>query len=105
MKPIKSMKYDELLRTKMKIEAAMYSLIDAEHRQLKKAIKEARVSTKRANGNGLATRHALKGRKLPVRFRNPKNPKETWAGRGLTPRWLVAALKGGKKKLSHFAVR
>jgi H-NS histone family len=31
------------------------------------------------------------------KYRNPENPAETWAGRGLTPRWLTAAMKGGKK--------
>jgi DNA-binding protein H-NS len=25
------------------------------------------------------------------------NPAETWAGRGLKPRWLTAAIKTGKK--------
>jgi hypothetical protein len=25
------------------------------------------------------------------KVRNPENPSETWAGRGLRPRWLVAA--------------
>jgi DNA-binding protein H-NS len=37
------------------------------------------------------------------KYRNPENPSETWAGRGLTPRWLAAALKGGKK-LEHFSI-
>jgi len=54
--------------------------------------------------NGARSGLGLKGRKLPVRFRNPNNRKETWAGRGLKPRWLTAALKGSKKKLSDFAV-
>jgi DNA-binding protein H-NS len=31
------------------------------------------------------------------KYRNPENPEETWAGRGLKPRWLAAAIKGGKK--------
>jgi H-NS histone family len=31
------------------------------------------------------------------RVRNPDNPAETWAGRGLKPRWLTAAIKFGKK--------
>ena len=31
------------------------------------------------------------------KYRNPENPAETWAGRGLKPRWLTAAIKGGKK--------
>jgi DNA-binding protein H-NS len=37
------------------------------------------------------------------KYRNPDNPDETWAGRGLKPRWLVAAMKGGKK-LENFAI-
>jgi DNA-binding protein H-NS len=38
---------------------------------------------------------ALKGRKVPPKYRGPSG--ETWAGRGGRPRWLVAAIKGGKK--------
>jgi DNA-binding protein H-NS len=37
----------------------------------------------------------LRGRKVPPRYRGPSG--ETWAGRGARPRWLVAAIKGGKK--------
>src|SRR5262245_10282501 len=38
---------------------------------------------------------ALRGRKVPPKYRGPSG--ETWAGRGARPRWLVAAIKGGKK--------
>jgi len=38
---------------------------------------------------------ALKGRKVLPKYRGPSG--ETWAGRGARPRWLVAALKAGKK--------
>jgi len=38
---------------------------------------------------------ALKGKKVPPKYRNPSG--DTWAGRGARPRWLVAAIKGGKK--------
>ena len=38
---------------------------------------------------------ALKGRKVPPKYRSRSG--ETWAGRGARPRWLVAAIKGGKK--------
>jgi DNA-binding protein H-NS len=38
---------------------------------------------------------ALKGRKVPPKYRGPSG--ETWAGRGARPRWLVAAIKRGKK--------
>jgi DNA-binding protein H-NS len=44
-----------------------------------------------AGGSG----SALKGRKVPPKYRGPSG--ETWAGRGARPRWLVAAIKGGKK--------
>jgi DNA-binding protein H-NS len=40
-------------------------------------------------------RSALRGRKVPPKYRSPSG--ETWAGRGARPRWLVAAIKGGKK--------
>jgi DNA-binding protein H-NS len=31
------------------------------------------------------------------KYRNPKNPTETWSGRGKQPRWLKAQLRAGKK--------
>jgi DNA-binding protein H-NS len=37
----------------------------------------------------------LKGRKVPPKYRSPSG--ETWAGRGARPRWLVEAMKKGKK--------
>jgi len=40
-------------------------------------------------------RSVVKGRKVPPKYRGPSG--ETWAGRGAKPRWLVAAMKGGKK--------
>jgi DNA-binding protein H-NS len=40
-------------------------------------------------------RSVLKGRKVPPKYRGPSG--ETWASRGARPRWLVAAIKGGRK--------
>jgi DNA-binding protein H-NS len=37
----------------------------------------------------------LKGRKVAPKYRSRSG--ETWAGRGARPRWLVAAIKQGKK--------
>src|SRR5262249_13873648 len=37
----------------------------------------------------------MKGRKVPPKYRS--RPGETWAGRGAKPRWLVAAIKRGRK--------
>jgi DNA-binding protein H-NS len=44
---------------------------------------------------------ALRGRKVPPKYRGPSG--ETWAGRGARPRWLVAAIKEGKK-LENFLI-
>ena len=38
---------------------------------------------------------SLRGKKVPPKYRGLSG--ETWAGRGAKPRWLVAAIKGGKK--------
>jgi DNA-binding protein H-NS len=44
---------------------------------------------------GRRRRSVLRGRKVPPKYRSSSG--ETWAGRGARPRWLVAAIKGGKK--------
>src|SRR5262249_9703325 len=44
---------------------------------------------------GHAPRGSLKGRKVAAKYRSTSG--ETWAGRGARPRWLVAAIKRGKK--------
>ncbi|QQO23296.1 H-NS histone family protein [Bradyrhizobium diazoefficiens] len=31
------------------------------------------------------------------KYQNPKNPSETWSGRGKQPRWLKVQLRAGKK--------
>ena len=49
------------------------------------------IAVVRVRGGG----SALKGRKVPPKYRSRSG--ETWAGRGARPRWLVAAVKGGKK--------
>jgi DNA-binding protein H-NS len=38
---------------------------------------------------------SLKGKKVPPKYRSRSG--ETWAGRGARPKWLVAALKKGRK--------
>ena len=32
-------------------------------------------------------------RKMPVKFRNPQNPEETWTGIGRAPKWVQALLE------------
>ena len=65
-----------------------------EHRtELQKQLERmAEVGGARVVGGGGS---ALKGRKVPPKYRGPSG--ETWAGRGARPGWLVAEIKGGKK--------
>ena len=41
--------------------------------------------------------------KVLPKYSNPLSPTETWSGRGKQPRWLVAALKIGRK-LEEFEI-
>lgn len=50
-------------------------------------------SARRAKGHSKAT----------VKYRNPKDPSQTWSGRGRKPNWLVNATKKGAK-LESFAI-
>jgi DNA-binding protein H-NS len=41
---------------------------------------------------------------VAVKYRDPKNPENTWTGRGRPPRWMAAAMKGGKAKKEDFLI-
>ena len=59
----------------------------------------ARLGGDIAPGRGRGS--LLKGRKVAPKFRDSAG--NIWAGRGAKPRWLVAAIKEGKK-LEDFAI-
>lgn len=105
MKQLNSMDFDELLALRAKVEAVITARVEQERKRL-----TASLERLNAIGSGAATpvkrgvRGAAKGTKLTAKYRNPENASEVWAGRGNRPRWLVAALKGGRKKLADFAV-
>jgi DNA-binding protein H-NS len=48
---------------------------------------------------------ARKGKgSVAVKYRDLKNPENTWTGRGRIPRWMVAATKGNKAKKEDFLI-
>ena len=59
----------------------------------------ARLGGEIAPGRGRGS--SLKGKKVPPKYRDSAG--NVWAGRGAKPRWLVAAIKEGKK-LEDFAI-
>jgi DNA-binding protein H-NS len=71
-----------------------------EHRaEIQKQIERMDRAIAVVGGRGGAS--ALKGKRVLPKYRDPSG--ETWAGRGAKPRWLVAAIKGGKK-LDDFVI-
>lgn len=57
-------------------------------------------TAKKSVGRPAKAASARKGRKLgkvPPKYRNPGNSKETWTGRGKQPLWMAALVKKGKK--------
>ena len=55
---------------------------------------------KRVSGTG-GRRSSMRGVKVAPKYRGPKG--ETWAGRGVYPRWLAALLKE-KHKIEEYAI-
>jgi DNA-binding protein H-NS len=96
MVDLKSMSVEKLRDLKSKVEAAIHSQLIERRRELESELsKLARYDGGR--GRGKMGRGGAGGSVAP-KYRNPENPSETWAGRGLAPRWLAAAIKAGKKK-------
>jgi DNA-binding protein H-NS len=98
---LKSMSVAKLQDLKSQVEAAISEKVRARRHELESELSKL----DRHGGGGRRGRAAGGGRRGPVapKYRNPANPAETWAGRGLRPRWLTAAIKGGKK-LEDFAI-
>jgi len=44
-----------------------------------------------------------KGTKVPVKYRDPENPKHQWSGRGMQPKWLRELIEHGRS-LDEFSV-
>jgi DNA-binding protein H-NS len=56
---------------------------------------ELETQLQRLTGDATPSRTSLKGIKVAPKYRGPNG--ETWAGRGMMPRWLTALRKAGSK--------
>jgi DNA-binding protein H-NS len=92
---LKTMPIAKLQALKSQVEAAISAKVMERRRELESELSKLAGFA----GGQKATKFGRGGRMGPVapKYRNPENPAETWAGRGLKPRWLTAAMKGGKK--------
>jgi DNA-binding protein H-NS len=86
----------------------LLQLRDDVAKELSRKATELQSQLARLGGEVVAARRmmggrgsALKGRPVPIKYRDRAG--NTWAGRGVKPKWMVEQLKQGKK-LEDFAV-
>ena len=93
---LKTMPIAKLQALKSQIEAAITEKVRSRRQELETELSKLGG----ISGGGKRGRPAGRGRMglVAPKYRNPENPAETWAGRGLKPRWLSAATKSGKKQ-------
>jgi DNA-binding protein H-NS len=91
------MSIDKLMKMKEEIENTLAAKVSEQRRALEAELTKLGGYERRKKAIG------TRGGPVAAKYRNPENPSETWAGRGLKPRWLAAALKGGGK-IEDFAI-
>ncbi|GLR89965.1 H-NS histone family protein [Bradyrhizobium iriomotense] len=90
MNDLKSMSVDELWNLHAMVSAALTQRIAAEKVSLEERLRTI----------GALEKPARERRPYPPvrpKYRNPKNPAQTWSGRGKLPRWLDPQLRAGRK--------
>jgi DNA-binding protein H-NS len=102
LQDFESMTEDELWSLHERLASVLAGKILAEEGRLEQRLRQL--------GQGVLTgdEHVNRARrpypKVVPKFRNPRRPSETWAGRGKQPRWLTAQLGSGKK-LDDFRIK
>jgi DNA-binding protein H-NS len=102
MATLKTMSVPQLQDLKSEVEAAISERVRARREELETELSKLDGHGPRGRRGRPAGRGGPRGSVAP-KYRNSENPSETWAGRGLKPRWLAAAIKGGKK-IEDFAI-
>lgn len=98
---IEKMSHGELVKLRAEIDRLIQEKQAAERMALKQSLADM------AKAKGFTLDEIVgKGRRgtVPIKYRDPENPENTWTGRGRTPRWLVAALKRGRSKKEDFLI-
>jgi DNA-binding protein H-NS len=101
----------ELVQLRDEVQSALNGKIELERQGLHAKLAEIENlqsgSTSKSAGNSRLVKngrsHPAKGKKAAPKYRGPNG--ETWAGRGLTPRWLVELEGKGKKREAFLIAR
>ncbi len=92
---LQSMSIDQLTKLRTNVDAILAAKITDERRTVHEQL--SKLDRLAASGSRTVTTRGGPRGAVPPKYRNPDNPAETWAGRGLKPRWLAAAIKAGHK--------
>ncbi|MGO4513746.1 H-NS histone family protein [Bradyrhizobium sp. MOS001] len=96
---LEAMSLDRLWALHEEISAILAARIEAEKRELEKRLAVLSRGVPSPGDFVGVLQEGKPRRKYPrvlPKYRNPKTS-ETWSGRGKLPRWLVAAMKSGRK--------
>jgi DNA-binding protein H-NS len=88
MPSLKGMNVEALMNLRNQIDKRLLELRAELEKQLA-------ALTGQPKGRAIRISSSLRGRKVPPKYRSRSG--ETWAGRGAKPKWMVEALKRGKK--------
>jgi len=81
------------------VRSKLVSLAKAEGYSVDELFGTARMVREKAGvpARKIPSKSAQKGVKVEPKYRNPADPTQTWAGRGMAPKWLQAELAKGRK--------
>jgi DNA-binding protein H-NS len=87
---------EELVALREQAEAILLQRVAAEKEAVKAKLAQLESVAKSISGSGKSGTPAPQKRAKPTpKYRNPVTG-ETWAGRGLKPRWMVQAINAGR---------
>jgi DNA-binding protein H-NS len=103
MNSLDKMSYSELATLRTQIDGMMVEKQSAERAALRQKMADMAKDAGLSLDEVLGKARKGKGSVAP-KYRDPKNPDNTWTGRGRMPRWMVAATKGSKAKKEDFLI-
>jgi DNA-binding protein H-NS len=85
------MSVDALLALRKKIDTVLNQKTAKMRKQLEQLdVGGGKLSVRKAAGG-----RSGRGRKVAPKYRDPDDPSNVWAGRGVVPRWMTAKIKAG----------
>jgi len=98
---LKTLSFDDLVALRDSAEAMITKRVAEEKRALEERL--SRLTSYAGSAARKQSGSSLKGRRAVPKYRNPENHDETWAGRGMKPRWMQALLAEGHS-MEEFAI-